>query len=151
VNEVAIGFDVCGVPVPKGSKTAFVVNGRAIVTDVSNKGAKKHLSVAWREAVASSAREWLREHGSPAPLDGPLFVTLDFRLERPATAPKRVLLPAKKPDLDKLVRHVLDALSGLIYTDDARIVTLRASKTFAAGMPPGVTVMVEPQPQPSVL
>jgi Holliday junction resolvase RusA-like endonuclease len=66
-----------------------------------------------------------------------------FRVPRPKSAPKRVLWPATRPDLDKLCRHAADALSGLIYTDDARVVELIASKTFAIGEPPGVRITVE--------
>jgi hypothetical protein len=36
-----------------------------------------------------------------------------------------------KPDLDKLVRAVGDALTGILYRDDAQIVSLNASKRFA--------------------
>ena len=46
-------------------------------------------------------------------------------------APKKVLYPATKPDLDKLVRSVGDALKGLAYEEDSRIVDIDARKRFA--------------------
>jgi Holliday junction resolvase RusA-like endonuclease len=137
-----IEFDVDGTPVPKGSKTAFVVGGRAVLTDGRRAGARA-ASKSWREAVAEAARGWLERNGRPAPIDAPIEVNLQFRLARPASAPKRVTRPAKKPDLDKLCRHALDSLTGLVYADDARIVRLVASKRFAEGEPPGVRVTIE--------
>jgi len=132
---------VDGMPEPQGSKAARVVKGRAILTEGFGDGPRRRK--AWREAVADAARLWLQHNGRPAPLDGPLRVTLEFRLSRPASAAKRVLFPMRKPDLSKLVRSAEDSLSGLIYTDDARIVEEFSSKRFALGEPPGATITVE--------
>lgn len=35
-----------------------------------------------------------------------------------------------KPDVDKLCRAVLDALTGILYHDDAQVVSLSASKRY---------------------
>lgn len=35
-----------------------------------------------------------------------------------------------KPDIDKLCRAVLDALTGILYHDDAQVVSLNASKRY---------------------
>jgi len=37
----------------------------------------------------------------------------------------------KRPDLDKLVRAVLDALTDVCYEDDSQVIRLRASKVWA--------------------
>ena len=147
VERGPVVINVDGLPMPKGSKTAFVVKGRAVLTDGRRAGARA-ASIAWREAVADAARRWLAEHGRPAPIDEPISVVLGFRLPRPASAPKRVTVPMRKPDLDKLARHALDSLSGLIYSDDARIVVLVATKAFAENEPPGVRIQVGTFAQP---
>jgi len=50
-----------------------------------------------------------------------------------------VLTPATRPsDLDKLVRAVLDALTGIVWKDDAQVVALKATKV--QGVTPGVEV-----------
>lgn len=41
-----------------------------------------------------------------------------------------VLLPTKKPDIDNLVKVVLDGLNGLAYKDDKQIVALEAAKGY---------------------
>jgi crossover junction endodeoxyribonuclease RusA len=54
----------------------------------------------------------------------------------------------RKPDLDKLVRGVFDALSGLCFEDDARVVDLRATKRLAAlGEKPGLEVVITDLPE----
>jgi Holliday junction resolvase RusA-like endonuclease len=124
---------VYGTPLPQGSKSGRVVNGKAILTEGFGDGPKRKR--AWREAVAEAARAWVRDAGSPAPLDGPVHLRVHFFLARPKSAPKSVTRPFRKPDLSKLVRAVEDSLSGLLYVDDARIVDLGASKSFTDSVP----------------
>ena len=78
---------------------------------------------------------WIREmrerlQDMPIP-DGSLHVDLLFIVKRPKamkTPPERVL-HSKRPDLDNMVKSVLDALP---IEDDARIVSLSARKYYAA-------------------
>lgn len=42
-----------------------------------------------------------------------------------------VLPPNKKPDIDNLVKIILDALNGVAYMDDAQVVALHAHKHWA--------------------
>ena len=131
---------VYGVPVPQGSKTAFVVKGRAVVTD----GKKGPALKEWRTAVAAEARAWLAQHGAPAPLDCPVGVSVTFYLPKPKSAAKRVKFPATKPDADKLSRAVNDALTGIAYVEDSRIVELTVRKLFAVDSPPRAEIFVYP-------
>jgi crossover junction endodeoxyribonuclease RusA len=129
---------VVGMPITQGNKKARVVNGRAIMTEGWGKGPQNLKD--WRNAIADAARAYLTEHNMPAPLDEPLALEATFYLPRPKTAPKTRLYPDKKPDCDKLCRAVGDALSGVAYVDDARIVTLRVHKRFAVDSPPRVEI-----------
>jgi Holliday junction resolvase RusA-like endonuclease len=135
-----VAFYAVGVPLPQGSKSARVVKGRAIVTEGFGEGPRNRRR--WRDAVAEAARKWAGENGHPAPVDLPVRLRLTFYLPRPASAPRRVTQPAKKPDLSKLIRSVEDSLSGIIYADDARVVAIEASKEFALERTPGVMVEV---------
>jgi crossover junction endodeoxyribonuclease RusA len=40
--------------------------------------------------------------------------------------------PTVAPDVDKLVRAVLDALTGVLYHDDAQVIQLHAFKAYAS-------------------
>ena len=127
---------VPGRPVPQGSKR--VINGRLI--DVNH----SELSF-WRAEVARG----MYALDSPV-LTGPVSVTLDFFFARPQghfgkkglrkSAPKH---PAVRPDLDKLVRAVLDALTGVAFRDDAQVVTLTARKRYCEdNVSPGLRVEI---------
>jgi Holliday junction resolvase RusA-like endonuclease len=43
----------------------------------------------------------------------------------------RSVFPNVKPDLDNVVKAVLDALNGVVYLDDAQVVNLVATKRYA--------------------
>jgi Holliday junction resolvase RusA-like endonuclease len=65
----------------------------------------------------------------------PLSVQMTFWVTRPQSAPKRVLYPAKRPDLDQYVKLLLDAASGLLWLDDAQVVEIVARKRFSDAAP----------------
>ena len=50
----------------------------------------------------------------------------------PILKPKTVkrIYPFVRPDLDKLCRAVLDALTGIAYKDDQQVVSLFATKSY---------------------
>ena len=121
-------FRVRGDPQPKGSSRSFVVNGRPVTTS-ANPRAKD-----WEKVVRFCLQEF-----PEAPLAGPILVDLDFFLARPKSAPKKVTQPAKRPDLDKLIRAVLDAMTGIVFNDDGQVTAILAVKKFATEAdPPGV-------------
>jgi Holliday junction resolvase RusA-like endonuclease len=131
---------VWGVAQPQGNKTAFVRNGRAVLVEGRRKESREAFA-GWRAAVATAARDWQELHHRPL-LDGPLSVEATFYLPRPASAPKRVRYPATRPDIEKLVRGVLDSLNGLVIADDSRVVDLVARKRFAIETAPHATLRI---------
>lgn len=140
----AIEFAVAGTPVGQGSKSAVVRGGRAVVIEGKTSG-QRALHASWRNAVAATA---MRHMAGRAPLDGPLHVTLRFRVAMPASRPKRtrdlgVCWRVGTPDLDKLVRSTLDALTaGGVLVDDRLVCDLDASKVEVTGWT-GVAIYVE--------
>lgn len=128
---------VHGLPLPQGSKTGFVIGGRAVLTD----GKKGPALKEWRQLIGYEAHKWLLANNA-APLAGPVAMRVTFYLPRPKSAPRRVLYPATKPDLDKLVRSVGDALKGLAYEEDSRIVDIDARKRFAVESAPRAEIEI---------
>ena len=135
---MAISFYVCGDPSPKGSKTAVVRGGRAVLLD-GRRGPARVKYAAWKENVATYAQIAMRVVGATAgvyaPLDGALGIEVVFYLPRPKNETK--LQRARtwhtvRPDADKLLRAVLDPLSKIVITDDARIALVRVEKRYAA-------------------
>ncbi|QWW20148.1 RusA family crossover junction endodeoxyribonuclease [Schaalia sp. 19OD2882] len=132
-----IEFFVAGTPVPEGS-TKYLGHrgGRPIIVHDSPD------LVAWRQAVALVAANEAAKAGWDLPLDEPVSVTTKFFMPRPKSAPGRAL-PAVKPDLDKLVRAVGDALGTRLLREDSRIVRWAADKVYVGqGGQPGVAIAV---------
>lgn len=135
---MTVRFTCAGHPVTQGSKRAFVRNGHAVLTEQA--GDRLRL---WRHVIATSARQ---AHTDP-PLAGPVQVHLLFRLEPPASAPKRKRtwpIKMRTGDVDKLARAALDSLTGVAFIDDAQVVRLVVEKDWANGRGPGVDVVVTP-------
>lgn len=80
-----------------------------------------------------------RSQYKDSPLDGMLEVDITFYRPVQKSLPKieraRRLSgehrPTVKPDLDNYIKSTLDALNGIIWTDDARIVDLHAHKYYS--------------------
>jgi crossover junction endodeoxyribonuclease RusA len=121
-------FTVYGVAQPKGNMRAFVKRGMKfpIVTE-SNRNVR-----SWSQLVAEGASRELAASGGRQ-ITGPVLVAVDFGLPRPKKYQRAGLDVAHcvAPDLDKLARGVLDALSGVAFVDDAQVVHLFATKTYA--------------------
>lgn len=139
---------VPGRPVPQGSKTAFVSKstGRPIVVD------KDVRLPQWRMKVTAHAMEAL---GTTPPLTGPVGIRIIFTMDRPqshfgtgknagkvkASAP---VFPATMPDIDKLMRAILDGLTDArVWLDDGQVVWVQATKVYSdATYAPGAYLTV---------
>lgn len=73
----------------------------------------------------------------------PLVVEMIFMVTRPQSAPKSVLYPAKRPDLDQYIKLLLDAANGVLWRDDAQVVDLWARKAFTVNTPRQTLIVSE--------
>lgn len=137
-----IEFHAVGVPIPQGSQTYGVAKtGRAFGR--YQNAARLN---AWRKQLAEAA--WLATNG--AQLTGPLEVRAMFYFERPRshyrsngeTRADAIAFVTKRPDVDKLIRSVGDALTESIIEDDAQIVHWIAGKYWADDHPQGAHITV---------
>jgi crossover junction endodeoxyribonuclease RusA len=133
-----IHFVCFGKPEPQGSTKAFIPKGwnRAIITS-DNRKLKPWRQELTRAAVAVA----IQLNGYPVQREVPVCVRIEFYLAKPASTPKRITRPAKKPDIDKLTRAVFDSLTGTIITDDSQIVEAMVGKWF--GLPERVEIFIE--------
>lgn len=125
-------FVVLGVPATKGSTVSFIGAHGRVVTTADCKGL-----AAWTQAVGWAARF---AHVPHVPKGTPVSVTVVFQFTRPKAHPLRPH-PVVKPDLDKLARALLDALTGVAYDDDAQVVRLCLDKVYGDDV--RTTVLVE--------
>lgn len=116
-------------PEPQGSSRAFVIPGtnRASVTSANPK------MKPFRSEVTRMARAVVAEGDGIEPAFAqhvPVKVDMTFCFIRPASAKKSRTHPVVKPDIDKLQRAILDALTGVGYADDAQVVDVGARKVY---------------------
>lgn len=136
----AICFSVRGLPAPQGDLKAGIIAGHAHLYHRSSGPLGD-----WRHAIASAAQPFAPK----APWDGPVSLVLRFRLPLPKSRPTTAgrgkekhrirVYPDRRPDVDKLIRAVLDSLTHVIFADDSQVVRITASKDYGA---PGVQVTV---------
>jgi len=88
---------------------------------------------SWRSAIALAAR---KENAFPT--REAVVMTMYFTMPKPRTVKRNY--PTVPPDLDKLVRAVLDALTAICYVDDSQVVELYAKKIY--GITPGVRIQI---------
>lgn len=137
---------VYGIPRPQGSKTPYPFvktfpDGRPMyrkdkrgnlipilgVRMAEGRAEKREEFEQWRTAIATVAR--VRFEGEI--FDEPLIATYSFFLPMPKKS-QFPEAPAGKPDLDKLMRAVNDALTGIVFVDDSRVVRDGGSGKFWA-------------------
>jgi Holliday junction resolvase RusA-like endonuclease len=120
-------FTVFGIPVPQGSSRAFIPKGwtRPIITAANSK------TKPWRQEVAGACLARLGGQ-CPAASHVPVRVEVKFFFDRPKSLKKSVCDKVTKPDLDKLARSILDALTGIAFGDDSQVTDLRVTKAFGS-------------------
>lgn len=145
---MTLTITVTGTPAPQGSKKGFVhpSTGRAVVVEQQNQRVK-----TWRGDVKDAAQQAL---DGRLPTLGALEVVITFRLPRPKghygtgrnagvlkpTAPTYV---DRMPDLDKLERATLDALTTAgVWRDDGQVVRLMTEKVYADPGLPGADITI---------
>lgn len=140
-TEPLLDLWIPGKAAPGGSKRAFAhaKTGKIVVMDDA-KGNRD-----WKGRVSAIASSYWE---GPL-LSGPLAVWMEFRIVRPKchyrgrsteVKPAAPPYPIGKPDATKLLRACEDALTGVIWLDDAQIVGQHVTKIYADA--PGVRVVV---------
>jgi len=132
------------------TNVAFVVPGEPVAKGrARSTAAGRHYTpaktVAYETLVSMVAQNAM---GAAMPFPGPLAVEIEAVHTVPASwSQKRRnealcgrAFPAKRPDLDNLVKALGDGANGIVWMDDCQIVVLHASKTY--GERPEVRVRV---------
>lgn len=116
----------------KGSTKSFLnpKTGK-IVTMADNANLKQWTKDARWQARAAKVPMIYKPHG----------VALYVRVESVKPKTSKATAPTVRPDLDKSLRAILDALTGVCYADDSQVVSVTATKAY--GPSECVTVTVE--------
>jgi crossover junction endodeoxyribonuclease RusA len=141
LRRILVEFFVPGQALPKGSPDIAVhrKTGRRFVRESDE-------LYLWQEAVGLVAGVAARRQGLQSLLDTAVALELNFVMPRKKSAPKGadcIQLAATKPDIDKLERAILDALQGVIYTQDSRVTwVLKDMRAAPHGRPQAVGVHI---------
>ncbi len=138
---IQLTFFVPGPPRGKGRPRATARNGFArVYTDDKTAAYENLVRIACHNAMikASSTR-----------FEGPVTVSVSCKYPINKSVSKRKLeaflkgdeKPTKKPDLDNVLKAVLDGINGVAFADDAQVVGIVSEKYY--GLEPGVQVTIE--------
>lgn len=145
----SIVFEVLGQSIPQGSTKSFYIKKlNRVVTTHGNKSTD-----SWRLRIATEAQKAQADHlFYNSDKTQAYTVTCEFVMERPRSTPKKIIFDTKRPDLDKLIRSVLDAITDVLIPDDAQVVGLKASKRYCStNEPPHLHIEVSRLGQPPLL
>lgn len=132
-------FDIQGNPIPKG-RPRF----RRTKTFITTYTPKKTLD--FEGLVRTHSQEAM---GGADLLETPVAVYLYFRLPIPDSYSKKAKEAClagqnkhiKRPDLDNLVKSVLDGMNGVVFKDDSQITVMHCTKVYSNV--PGVNIVVK--------
>lgn len=142
-----IDIFVPGVPRPGGSKSGSKSKtGKIAIYD-----AGKHTK-EWRAIVAMVASEAMKD--KKLLVNIPVRLNITFVMPRPKSHYRTGNFAGilkhnapywhtKKPDATKLLRSTEDALTGIIWQDDAQVVYQSISKVY--GLKPGANIIISEQ------
>jgi Holliday junction resolvase RusA-like endonuclease len=138
-TDEAIEFTVPGAPVAKGRARAFIRAGH-IAHYTPDKTAR------YENLVRLAAQQAM---GGRPPQQGALALALVAHMPVPASWSQKKHQAAHlgkvfhtgRPDLDNIVKAVTDGCNGVLWHDDAQVVSVHAVKRYGAA--PGVQVCVE--------
>jgi len=137
-----IEFFVAGEPVPQGSTKAFYIKKlERVVTTHTNANTEQ-----WRHRIATEAQHTNDLRTQSFFSDDRRLgyeVVLDFVFSKPKSQPKKWVMNTKRPDLDKLIRAALDAITGVLIPDDSQVVKITAGKCYGdCDRTPGLYISV---------
>ena len=125
----SVYFVVEGKPVGKGRPRASTRGGFVrMYTDAK--------TLTYEAAIKDEAAKAM---GNAELFETAMHLHVNCYYQLPKRWPKRLqqqaldgeVFPNVKPDLDNVVKAVLDAMNGVVYRDDAQVVNLVATKRYA--------------------
>ena len=143
VRDITIEFFVPGDPQGKARARTYLPRGsnkfRSVTPDKTR---------AYEARIRNAFLHAWTKNDLAFPKDHPVRICVTAYYRPAASTSKRklaqmqagLLLPMKKPDLDNVIKSVLDALNKFAYHDDAQIVSIECSKAY--GAPEGLSVIL---------
>lgn len=112
---------------PKGKARPRVVNNHAYTPEATVQY-ERLVRACWEKA----AGDWMAEKDQPVAL----YVSAYYPVPESHTKKQKerelrnYVLPTKKPDIDNIVKIIMDGLNGVAYHDDKQVVEVTIRKRF---------------------
>lgn len=144
MSACILEMTVPGEPQPKGSLKAIPAKNADGTLRIAMKNDNPKTK-EWQDLISFHATSQMR---GARPIEGGVTISMLFRMTRPRTHFLKggelrsglLVEHVDKPDVDKLVRCVLDALTGICYVDDCQVIQVLATKLYHHQ--PGVGLVV---------
>jgi Holliday junction resolvase RusA-like endonuclease len=103
-------------------------------------------TLTYEKSIQTYAKQAM---GSTSPLIGAVAAYLHIGIPIPPSYSKTrqkaciegLERPTKKPDIDNIVKAVLDGMNGIVYLDDKQVVDLHLTKVYS--LKEGIDIMVK--------
>lgn len=103
-------------------------------------------TLTYEKSIQTYAKQAM---GSTSPLTGAVAAYLHIGIPIPPSYSKTrqkaciegLERPTKKPDIDNIVKAVLDGMNGIVYLDDKQVVDLHLTKVYS--LSEGIDIMVK--------
>ena len=136
----SVTFHVAGLPSPKGSFTRMP-NG-AMLPAGSTASRKKGAN--WRTDIRTVALDAM---GKRNPARFAVRLMCEFQLPYPTSTIRKWQFGwwphIKQPDVDKLLRMLFDALTGIVWVDDSQVAFVTTNKVYAWNGKPGAYIVID--------
>jgi len=104
----------------------------------SNRNGKVRVFTGKATASFENHVKLIAEDNFKTPFSNSVGIHIKFYLHRPKyliwkTKPMPAIYNPKRPDIDNLIKSVVDGLNGIAFKDDAQIVNIRAEKLYHSG------------------
>lgn len=90
---------------------------------------------------------FIKKYRKPGASENPFKIKILIEFKPPKSTSKKMLQKlcdtpyTKKPDLDNIIKAILDSLNGLAYKDDNQIVSINAEKKY--GLADRIIIILE--------
>jgi len=119
----------------------IIINGKPNAKERPYFSTKNGKVRVFTPSKTSNFENYVKQVASPFfhyPIQGPIELTINFFLPRPKyliwkTKPMPFVYSDKRPDIDNLVKSVVDGLKGIAFFDDAQISILHVTKGYHSG------------------
>jgi crossover junction endodeoxyribonuclease RusA len=140
MDDASLSFTIVGNPVSKGSFSRMP-NGAMLPAGTAN--SRKRFG-EWRIDVRDAA---LKVMGERNPSDKAIRLLVEFALPYPTSSVRKYQLGwlpcVKKPDIDKLLRGLMDPMSKIVWKDDSQVIYVIVNKVYAWEGTTGARVTVD--------